>query len=126
MVALGIRADRPGISVVDLPPLSLADANSWVVGGGRAGGADFVTTLPGGELDQLYSVVTLGEVLTLAARVFATVEREPGLVGPIEHAQKPSGGGATAERISPSLLAFRRIGDRGGVRDSTGDAEVGQ
>jgi hypothetical protein len=111
MVALGIRGDRPGISVVELPPLPLADAAEWVGGGHREGGTDFATTLPGGELDRLYSIVTLGEVLTLCVRVFALLATDPGAVGE-ERTPKANGGGPAAETTRPSLLPFRRIGAR--------------
>jgi len=119
MVALGIRGDRPGISVVELPPFPLADAAIWVGGGGREGGEDFATTLPGGELDRLYSVVTLGEVLTLAARVFAKIAQDPGVLADVERAPKLEGGGSVVESVRPSLLAFRRIGDRHGASGGT-------
>lgn len=116
MVALGIRGDRPGISVVELPPLPLGEAANWVGGGTREQGSDFETTLPGGELDRLYSVVTLGEVLTLAARVFSTLAADPGAMGEVERAPRPNGGGPAAEGARPSLLSFRRIGASGDER----------
>jgi hypothetical protein len=111
MVALGIRGDRPGLSVVELPPLPLGDAARWVEGGMREEGSDFATTLPGGEMDRLYSVVTLGEVLTLVARVFAAMAADPALVGELERAPKANGGGAATEGARPSLLPFRRVGE---------------
>jgi len=118
LVALGIRGDRPGISVVELPPLALAEATRWVAGGAREGGEDFATTLPGGELDHLYSIVTLGEVLTLAGRVFGTLHQAPENLGPEERSPRPEelegeqGGvhGGVPGGVRPSFLSFRRIG----------------
>ena len=125
LVALGVRGDRPGISVVELPPLPLAEATHWVAGGAREDGADFATTLPGGELDDLYSVVTLGEVLTLAGRVFGTLHHAPEILGPEERSPRPEelegerGGGpgrapgrapgGVHGGARPSFLPFRRI-----------------
>ncbi len=111
LVALGVRGDRPGLSVVELPPLPLTEALRWVAGGSREGGDDFATTLPGGELDRLYSIVTLGEVLTLTGRLFATLLAHPGRVGAEEHSPRPeeaeSEGGGVG--VQPSFLPFRRL-----------------
>jgi len=116
LVALGVRSDRPGISVVELPPVPVAEATLWVAGGAREGGEDFATTLPGGELDHLYSIVTLGEVLTLAGRVFGTLHAAPEQLGPEERSPRPEelegehGREHGSGGVRPSFLAFRRIG----------------
>jgi len=116
LVAMGVRGDRPGISVVELPPVPVAEATLWVAGGAREGGEDFATTLPGGELDHLYSIVTLGEVLTLAGRVFGTLHAAPEQLGPEERSPRPEelegehGREHGSGGVRPSFLAFRRIG----------------
>ncbi|TVR62956.1 MAG: hypothetical protein EA422_10310 [Gemmatimonadales bacterium] len=118
LAALGIRGDRPGLSVVPLPPVPLADAPRWPAAPVRAEGEgpDFATTLPGGELDGLYSVIRAGEVLKLVARVMAHVHAHPGVLGATERAPHPRDAGATATgRMAgarPSLLPYRRIGSR--------------
>jgi hypothetical protein len=58
------------------------------------GGEDFGTTLPGGELDGLYSLTASGEVLKLAARLFAYERAVPGAV---EKHLPPSDGHAVTE-----------------------------
>jgi len=132
LVALGVRGDRPGISVVELPPLPLAEATRWVAGGAREGGEDFATTLPGGELDHLYSIVTLGEVLTLAGRVFGTLHRAPENLGPEERSPRPEelegeqGGvhGGVPGGVRPSFLSFRRIGGAEDADSPVADSPV--
>ncbi len=109
LVALGVRADRPGVSVVELPPVPLADAARWPHEPAREGGDDFATTLPGGELDALYSVVTFGEALKLAARAFAYMAGEPALVGELERGPRASEVPAEPGLPRPSSLPFRRV-----------------
>jgi hypothetical protein len=109
LVALGVRAERPGISVVEIPPLSLEDAARWPVETVREGGMDFATTLPGGEMDALYSVVTLGEALKLAARVFAHVTLVPQAIGDVERAPRAADLPWDPGLPRPTTLPFRRL-----------------
>ena len=67
----------------------------------RSPGPDFATTLPGGELEELYSFVAAGEVLKLVARLFARVRADPGT--PVDGPSLTPGGPA------PSTLPYRRI-----------------
>jgi hypothetical protein len=115
MAAAGLRADRPGLSVVPLPPVPLADAGRWPSARVReeGEGEDFATTLPGGELEELYSVVRAGEILKLVARIFAFMNQVPESLGASEQAphpddlvEPPSGRMAG---VRPTLLPFRRI-----------------
>lgn len=115
MAAAGLRADRPGLSVVPLPPVPLADAPRWPFARVReeGEGEDFATTLPGGELEELYSVVRAGELLKLVARIFAFMNARPESLGASERAphpddltEPPSGRMAG---VRPTLLPFRRI-----------------
>jgi len=111
MAALGIRPDRPGLSVVPLPPVPLADAPHWPRTRVREDdqGPDFATTLPGGEMDELYSVVAMGELLKLVARIFAYMNAVPESLGALERSPHPDDVTDDVARIVPSLLPFRRI-----------------
>ena len=69
LLALGVRPDRAGFSVV--PTTGILDREPhWAEVEGRPDGTDFETTLPGGELDRLYSVQTAAELLKLASLCF--------------------------------------------------------
>lgn len=74
----GLLPDRPGFGALPLPSAPLADAGAWLEARVRGSGDDFASRLPGGELDELYSVEAAGEVLKLLARFFAFVQAEPG------------------------------------------------
>ncbi len=69
LLTLGVRPDRAGFSVVPATGV-LDDEPHWAEAAGRPEGADFETTLPGGELDTLYSIETAAELLKLASRAF--------------------------------------------------------
>jgi len=80
---LGLRGDRPGMSVVELsgvPLDALGDALGETM---REEGADFATDLPGGELEVLYSVQTGGELLKLLGLAFRYVEAHPDSLQPL-------------------------------------------
>ena len=127
LVAAGMRDDRPGLSVVPLPGLPLEDAGTWLDAEIRPGGADFESTLPGGEMERLYSLEATGEVLKLLARLFRYLERFPEAVREEEpaipegaraaEAEAGEGGGpdpdesAAGEPAAPraSALEYRRI-----------------
>lgn len=82
LLAAGLREDRPGLSVVPLPAVPLSDAPTWLETRIRSGERDFESTLPGGELDRLYSLEAAGEVLKLLARLFRYLELFPDAVTP--------------------------------------------
>jgi hypothetical protein len=69
LLTLGVRPDRAGFSVVPATGV-LDDEPHWAEARGRDAGPDFETTLPGGELDTLYSIETAAELLKLASRAF--------------------------------------------------------
>ena len=69
LLVLGVRPDRAGFSVVPATGV-LDDEEHWAEIDARPEGTDFETTLPGGELDELYSVETAAEVLKLASLCF--------------------------------------------------------
>jgi len=102
LLATGMRDGRPGLGVSPLPAAPLTDARTWLATTVREGGADFSSTLPGGEMEELYSFTTAGEVLKLAARLFAYTDAHPEAVVPGE-APRPDAVPA------PSALAYSRI-----------------
>jgi hypothetical protein len=105
LVVVGMRDDRPGVAVVPIPEAPWADAPSWLDAHIRPEGTDFTTTLPGGELDVLYSFLAAGEVLKLTARLFARVQARPDTV------VDGSPGSTHREGAGPipSALPYRRI-----------------
>lgn len=77
LLALGVRPDRPGFSVV--PSTGVLDREPhWADVDARPDGTDFQTTLPGGEMDRLYSITTAAELLKLASRAFRELDRARG------------------------------------------------
>jgi hypothetical protein len=72
----GILEGRPGFTIFELPPVPLADAHRWPGMHVRDSGVDFATTLPGGELGGLHSILALGEVLKLLSRAFVFYSRK--------------------------------------------------
>jgi hypothetical protein len=77
LMALGVRPDRPGFSVVTATG-EVGAYPHWADVDARPGVTDFATTLPGGELDRLYSVETTAELLKLASRCFIALDRDGG------------------------------------------------
>ena len=102
LIVTGMRADRPGLDVVPLPEAPLADAETWLDAQVREDGRDFASTLPGSELDALYSFRAAGEALKLLARFFVYVERKPSVLQSME----PTG---SDESPAPSMLRFSRM-----------------
>lgn len=109
LTALGVRTNRPGISLTELPPVVLRDAQTWLTKPVRSEGADFSNTLPGGDLGGLYSVGTLGEVLKLVGRSFAYLAGVPEALGPEETGPRSGEFEVGSVSARPSLLPFRRI-----------------
>ncbi len=119
LVAIGMREGRPGLAVVPLPEAPWAEAEAWLDAHVREVGGDFATTLPGGELEGLYSLTAAGEVLKLAARLFAYEGAVPDAV---EKHAPPTNGRDHGDRAgaverepggsqgpTPSRLPYRRI-----------------
>ena len=129
LAVLGLRDDRPGVSVVDLPGITPPVFLDAVGQPAREKGTDFESDLPGAELEGLYSVKTGAELVKLLGRAFALLHRRPELLGAVEHppAEHPSpeeaseeaseegaaaeGGEAppSATGPRPSALPFRRV-----------------
>jgi hypothetical protein len=77
LLALGVRGDRPGFSVVPATGV-LDDERHWAELDARPGGTDFETNLPGGEMDELYSIETAAEVLKLVSLCFWKLDPSTG------------------------------------------------
>lgn len=77
LMPLGVRPGRPGFSVVSATGV-LDDEPHWAEADARPDGKDFETTLPGGELDRLYSVQTSAELLKLASLCFWALDPASG------------------------------------------------
>ncbi len=99
LLAMGLSGDQ-GMVVVPLPEAPWSDRGAWLHQAMREGGADFASSLPGAELDHLYSFESAGEVLKLLARLFAHMERVP----PTSGAAGLAGGSPT-----PSTIPFFRV-----------------
>ena len=77
---MGIRKDRPGLAVVPLPTLPLTAAAPWASMRVRPDGEDFRSSLPGAELEGLFTVASGAEALKLAMRIFWYLDAFPGCV----------------------------------------------
>ncbi len=113
LVVTGMRDDRPGFSAIPLPPLPVAGMAEWGAARVRGEGEDFASTLPGGELEHLYSVETHGEVLKLLARVLWYVECHPDRMSPPSPAASEESdlGRAAGDEVLPpaTALPHRRV-----------------
>ncbi|MGD2067840.1 MAG: hypothetical protein PVI57_04080 [Gemmatimonadota bacterium] len=110
LAVLGVREDRPGFSVVPLPPLPVDDAPGWAADDMREGGGDFRSDMPGAELESLYEIRTAGELLKLVARAFGAIATgaAPPRPGPGPADGDPDGT-VGPDGPAPSALAYRRI-----------------
>ncbi|TVP76023.1 MAG: hypothetical protein EA352_06645 [Gemmatimonadales bacterium] len=100
LLVAGMRRDRDGFSVVPLPPVPMADAPTWLEMTAREEGPDFESTLPGGELERLYSLETTGEVLKLVARALGYMATVPGAVtDPVSSGGEEGASALEARRI---------------------------
>ncbi len=77
LMALGVRPDRAGFSVVTASG-AVEEAPEWAAMEARPGGRDFATTLPGGDLDRLHSIETTAELLKLASLCFLALGQSGG------------------------------------------------
>jgi hypothetical protein len=74
LLSLGVRAARPGLTVV---PISLepgSDFAQWADVQARPDGSDFENVLPGGELQGYRALTTHAEALKLAVRAFRHID----------------------------------------------------
>lgn len=103
LLVLGMRADRPGITAVPLDPLAPAELREVLRLPARERGRDFETTLPGGEMERLYSLETQGEALKLVARAVWYIAR----FAASAQAEPPAAGDAGGP--GASRLPYRRV-----------------
>jgi hypothetical protein len=98
----GMRPDRPGFGALSVPDAPLTHATDWLHATVREDGNDYASDLPGAELDGLYAIRSVGEILKLMARFFAYVAERPGTPGPTPDA-------VVAGAPRPSALPFVRV-----------------
>lgn len=99
----GVLPDRPGFRALPLPEAPLEDARHWLDAEMREGAADYSSSLPGHDLDRLYSVRNAGEVLKLLARFFAYLKAVP------EAGAHAAGHAEAADGPRPSGLPYTRV-----------------
>ena len=81
LVVLGIRRHRAGFSVIPFDTEAGSGiAAEWAAAETREDGRDFQSTLPGGDMAGLYSILTTSEVLKLVGRALWYLDTAPGAV----------------------------------------------
>lgn len=80
LLVSGLIPGRPDMNVTLVQDAPLEDTRVWEVESMRDSGADFESTIPGG--DQLYSLANLGEALKLAGRLLRLPTLQPPTTGP--------------------------------------------
>lgn len=93
----GLIAGRPDLHVTLVQDAPLEDADIWEQQSMRDDGADFASTLPGGE--QLYALANLGEALKLAGRLLRLPTTPPKSTEP----RVPTEPQAPMETVSASV-----------------------
>lgn len=103
LAAMGMRGDRPGLSIIPLPTLPLIAVGEWAHMHVRDSGEDFSSNLPGSELEGLYSIEAAGELVKLVGRFLWYLDSFPGTV--------TGGEPGTADGVGPepSVLEYRRV-----------------
>ena len=103
LAVMGIRGDRPGLSIIPLPTLPLIAVGEWAHMAVRESGEDFSSSLPGAELEGLYSIEAAGELVKLVGRFLWYLDSFPGTVTGGEP------GAADGVGPHPSSLEYRRV-----------------
>jgi hypothetical protein len=107
LIAMGIRRDRPGLSVIPLPTLPLSAAGEWAAMTVRPDGGDFRSSLPGAEIENLYSLEAGAEAVKLAMRVFWYLDVFPASVA--EGTRGPDDGdGPQSSRLDSRRIVLRK------------------
>lgn len=109
----GVLPERMAFRALPLAEAPMHDAARWLDAEVREGGADYSSSLPGHDLDRLYSMRTAGEVLKLVARFFSYTEDVPEARLPVDaEAAEAQEGGAPAHAHAgprPSSLPYTRV-----------------
>ena len=103
LLVTGLRPDRPGFGTILVPEAPIAEAAEWLDTHARESAPDFLSELPGGELDGLYAMGVAGEALKLLARFFAYASAVPDALEPVDMPPKSEGG------PTPSVLSHVRV-----------------
>lgn len=83
LLALGVRAGRPGFTVMEVAAeLAARPLSHWADADARPDSPDFENVLPGGEIQGLYALVTEAEALKLISLLFWYVAQHPGVLSP--------------------------------------------
>jgi hypothetical protein len=118
LAVFGLREDRPGISVVDLPGITSAVLLDALTVPARESGEDFDSGIPGSELEGLYGVETGAELVKLVAGAFTLLHRhpeclaartEPLIPGDDSTVDDTDAPAADPTAPPPSALPYRRI-----------------
>jgi hypothetical protein len=102
LLAVGLRPDRPGFTVVDLPIRPAGELSGWLDQAMRRDGPDFSSSMPGAELEGLVEIRMAGEAYKLVARVLVALETGERVPGPGVEEVPPGG-------PPPSDLPFHRL-----------------
>lgn len=73
LLILGLRAGRPGVTVVDVSLEGGYDLAQWAGTKARPDGDDFANVLPGGELQSYHALMNHAELVRLAALCFGRI-----------------------------------------------------
>jgi len=75
LMILGIRRNRAGFSAISLETESGPRISTdWLEQQARDGGSDFENVLPGGEMQGMYSILTIGEAQKLLGRALGEMD----------------------------------------------------
>jgi len=102
--AMNVFDGAPGFDILPVPPAPLADLPGWATIDGRIdddSSSDFESTMPGADLEALYELRTVGELLKLLSRIERLARADETVVPKM----REEGDG----NPSPSSLAHERL-----------------
>jgi hypothetical protein len=113
LLVLGIRGARGGFGVIEVEAQTGPELDrAWLDAPARPHGRDFESTLPGGEMAGLYSLLTGAEALKLLFRALRHLSTTPGvLVRRVPDAPRGDGG---VRGIPPTSLPWHSLRLEGG------------
>lgn len=99
-----VLGDGAGFEILPVPPAPVADLPGWAALEARPDGRDFHSTIPGAELESLYELRTIGEMLKLLSRLEQLATETPEALVPLEPKQddtlRPSPSGLPSHRLT--------------------------